>query len=44
MRLMHHYALIARHLRDRGIDPGRDFGVATATLVQLRDQTAPVAG
>jgi uncharacterized damage-inducible protein DinB len=37
---VHHYALIARHLRDLGLEPGRDFGVATATLVHLRDQTA----
>jgi uncharacterized damage-inducible protein DinB len=38
---VHHYALIARDLRARGIDPGRDFGVATATLVHLQDQNAP---
>ena len=37
---VHHYALIARDLRNRGIDPGRDFGVATATLVHLRDRSA----
>jgi len=29
---VHHYAVIAVMLRVRGIDPGRDFGVAPSTL------------
>jgi uncharacterized damage-inducible protein DinB len=29
---VHHYAVIAVMLRARGIDPGRDFGVAPSTL------------
>ena len=29
---VHHYALIACQLRERGTDPGADFGMAPATL------------
>jgi uncharacterized damage-inducible protein DinB len=29
---VHHYALVARQLRDRGVDPGADFGMAPSTL------------
>ena len=29
---VHHYALVAMILRRRGIEPGRDFGVAPSTL------------
>ncbi|MCP4203340.1 MAG: hypothetical protein GY769_15565 [bacterium] len=29
---IHHYALIARQLRDRGVDPGADFGMAPSTI------------
>ena len=29
---VHHYAIIARQLRERGAEPGADFGVAPSTL------------
>lgn len=40
---VHHYALIAHILRDRGFEPGEDFGVAPATLAhwQAEAQCAP---
>ncbi len=33
---VHHYAIIAVHLRLRGIDPGQSFGVAPSTLRHWR--------
>ncbi len=35
---VHHYALIALLLRQRGIDPGEGFGVAPATAAHWRDR------
>jgi uncharacterized damage-inducible protein DinB len=37
---VHHYALIAMILRQNGIDPGREFGVAPSTLAHWeREET-----
>ena len=33
---VHHYAMLARQLRDRGVEPGRHFGVAPSTLAAGR--------
>ena len=38
---VHHYALIAAKARGAGLDPGRDFGVAPATL--RHEQSGPCA-
>ncbi len=35
---VHHYALIAALLRQRGVDPGESFGVAPATAAHWREQ------
>ena len=35
---VHHYALIALLLRQRGIEPGEGFGVAPATAAHWRDR------
>lgn len=37
---VHHYALIAIMLRERGVDPGDDFGVAPSTLEYRRSVEA----
>jgi hypothetical protein len=37
---VHHYAVIALLLRARGIEPGRDFGVAPSTLKYEQDKLA----
>ena len=43
---VHHYALIAMTLRHFGVEPGREFGVAPATLSYWRDEgrCAPLVG
>ena len=35
---VHHYALIASLLRQRGFEPGEEFGVAPATAAHWRDR------
>jgi hypothetical protein len=37
---VHHYALIAALLRQRGFEPGEEFGVAPATAAHWRDGEA----
>lgn len=39
----HHYALIAMILRQRGFDPGRDFGVAPSTPRHWEQEETPRA-
>jgi uncharacterized damage-inducible protein DinB len=36
---VHHYALIAQILRGRGVEPGREFGVAPSTLAYWRAES-----
>ncbi|HEY7543762.1 MAG TPA: DinB family protein, partial [Blastocatellia bacterium] len=37
---IHHYAIVAASLRQRGIEPGEEFGVAPSTLRHWRAQSA----
>lgn len=43
---IHHYAILAMHLRRIGADPGPEFGVAPSTLAHWREQSecAPLPG
>jgi len=43
---IHHYAILAMHLRRIGVDPGPEFGVAPSTLAYWREQSecAPLPG
>lgn len=41
---VHHFALIAQILRARGVEPGREFGVAPSTLTYWRSEAEAAGG
>jgi len=41
---VHHFALIAQILRARGVEPGKEFGVAPSTLTYWRSEAEAAGG